>query len=53
MGDAAILDAGFTLGPVKDLKYDSKVLKDTTEYGYSFWMRFLTRYPVPMLNGKN
>jgi hypothetical protein len=23
------------------------------EYGYGFWMRFLTAYPVRMINGKN
>ena len=23
------------------------------EYGYGFWMRFLTAYPERMINGKN
>lgn len=34
---------------MKVLKED---LKDTREYGYGFWLRYLTRYPVPMMAGK-
>ena len=25
---------------------------DASEYGYGFWMRYLTRYPVVLTNGK-
>lgn len=27
-------------------------LQDVREYGYQFWMRFLTRHPVPLYQGK-
>lgn len=31
---------------------DSTLPEDLTEYGYGFWIRFLTRYPVDMWHGK-
>ena len=27
-------------------------LKDVRQYGYGFWFRYLTRYPVPLFQGK-
>lgn len=27
-------------------------MKDVTEYGYGFWLRFMMRFPVPLFDGK-
>lgn len=35
-----------------DLSVTGDKLKDVREYGYGFWMRFLTRYPKPLYSGK-
>lgn len=37
--------------PVDKEEHDN--LKDLEEYGYGFWLRFLTAYPKRLLNGKN
>lgn len=47
-GDETIVDAFYNKGAVADTKVPSEALKDTSEYGYGFWMRFLTRHPVYM-----
>ena len=47
------MDAAFNKGAVADTKITGENLKDVKEYGYGFWLRFLTRHPVPLLNGKN
>lgn len=30
-----------------------KLPDDVNEYGYGFWFRFLTMYPVKLMSGKN
>ena len=35
-----------------DLQVTGDKLKDVREYGYGFWMRYMTRYPVAMFSGK-
>jgi hypothetical protein len=37
--------------PVKEKEQEDAA--DLKEYGYGFWMRFLTTYPKRLLNGKN
>lgn len=37
--------------PVVDQEREN--LPDLSEYGYGFWLRFLTAYPVRLLPGKN
>jgi len=39
--------------PVHEAEIPKKDLENVKEYGYGFWMRFLTAYPVRLLNGKN
>jgi hypothetical protein len=35
-----------------DMEMDPDSLGEAREYGYAFWFRFLTRYPVDLLVGK-
>jgi hypothetical protein len=30
----------------------SEDIKDSRDYGYGYWMRFMTRHPAPMISGK-
>jgi hypothetical protein len=38
--------------PVSTVEINGKDLSDSSEYGFGFWMRFLTRYPTPFYEGK-
>jgi hypothetical protein len=38
---------------VIDTLIEAKDLEDPSEYAFGFWMKFLTRYPTPMLKGKS
>lgn len=35
------------------IKLKQEELKDSREYGFGFWFRYLARYPSVMLKGKN
>lgn len=39
--------------PKVDKKTSASNLEDLKEYGYGFWMRFLTTYPERLNAGKN
>ncbi len=52
-GPADIVDAAYNKEAVGDTKITGEKLKDVKEYGYGFWLRFLSRHPVPLLPGKN
>jgi hypothetical protein len=38
--------------PVYEDTADPTAIEDPSEYGYGFWMRFLTTYPVRLIPGK-
>ena len=38
--------------PVSEAAVSGKDLEDNSEYGFGFWLRFLTRYPTPLYQGK-
>lgn len=52
-GSSQIGDAAFDKPALVDIKVKKEELKEARDYGYGFWMRFLTRHPVPLLEGKN
>ena len=52
-GSKTIVDASYNAGPVADIKVGNENLKDSSEYGYEFWLRFMTRHPTRLVNGKN
>jgi len=45
-GSEAVLNAAFDSNPVVDTVLRKSDLTDTVEYGYGFWLKFLTRYPA-------
>jgi hypothetical protein len=47
-----IADAGFDKDPVAIINVKEVDLKDSREYGFGFWFRYMTRYPSALLNGK-
>lgn len=47
------MNAAYNKKPVIDTVVEGEDLDDPSEYGYGFWMRFLTRYPAPLYSGKN
>jgi hypothetical protein len=51
-GPKEIVDAAFDRPAVADTIVKGDDLSDVSEYGYGYWLRFLTRYPVPMWKGK-
>jgi hypothetical protein len=51
-GSPAVADAAFDKPAVADIKVNQADLKVARDYGYGYWMRFLTRYPTPMISGK-
>jgi hypothetical protein len=53
MGSEVVIDAAFNKEAVTDTKVTDENLKNVKEYGYGFWLRFMSRYPVPLLTGKN
>jgi hypothetical protein len=48
-----IRDSSITSKPAAEEDNDADDLENVTEYGYGFWMRFLTLYPVRLIPGKN
>lgn len=52
-GVSAIADAAFDKPAVADIQLKQEQLKDVQEYGFGYWLRFLSRHPVPLLSGKN
>ena len=50
-GPDIILDSAIDGEAVGDVQLSGEELSDTSEYGYGFWTRFLTRYPTPLYNG--
>jgi hypothetical protein len=52
-GSSSIADAAFNKPAVADIKVTEENLKDAKDYGYGYWLRFLSRHPAPMVNGKN
>jgi hypothetical protein len=44
-------DSAVDSTPVVDKVFDN--LDEVEEYGYAFWVRFLTDYPKRMLQGKS
>lgn len=36
-----------------DLTIKPEQIKDARDYSYGYWMRFLTRYPSLLMDGKN
>jgi hypothetical protein len=53
MGPEDIIETAFNGKPIIDTQVEKNNLVDVTEYGYSLWLRYMTRYPVVMPNGKN
>lgn len=47
-----LMNTGYNGKAVIDSVVEGEDLEDGSEYGYGFWMRFLTRYPVPLYEGK-
>jgi hypothetical protein len=39
--------------PIVEYDTPSKDVDAAKEYGYGFWMRFLTTHPIRLINGKN
>ena len=52
-GSSMIGDAAFNKPALVDIKVGESDLKDARDYGYGYWMRYLTTYPVHMMQGKN
>jgi hypothetical protein len=52
-GSADVLDAAHNGASIAEIDIADEDLKDSSEYGYGFWLRFLTRYPVAHLDGLN
>jgi hypothetical protein len=53
MGPEDIIETAFNGKPIIDTQVDKNNLDVVTEYGNSFWVRYMTRYPVVVPNGKN
>ncbi|KAM3131625.1 hypothetical protein pb186bvf_016289 [Paramecium bursaria] len=45
-GKSSIINSQFNKGPVVSLQLSGDQLKDKSEYGYGFWFRYLTLYPL-------
>jgi hypothetical protein len=52
-GMSDIFATAFNEQALFDTTLDKKSLVDSSEYGYGFWMRYLTRYPQVLTSGKN
>ena len=50
-GSADILDAGFKGNDIARIDISEGDLEDSSEYGYGFWLRFLSKHPDQLLNG--
>lgn len=50
---ADIKDSAIDSKPVAEEDYDQDDVEGSREYGYGFWMRFLTTYPKRLTSGKN
>ena len=54
MGDETIVDSAYDdVKPLADIEATPENLKDIREYGYSYWVRYLSRHPKPMYQGKS
>lgn len=51
-GSNRMINASYNGKSVADIEFEEKDLIDICEYGYGFWMRYLTRFPEPMYDGK-
>lgn len=52
-GASDVIDASYNGPAVAEIDISENDLKDTSEYGFGFWLRFLTRYPEPLFEGLN
>jgi hypothetical protein len=50
-GPDAVIDTSSLGKSAVDVTVTPAQLKDTTEYGYGYWLRYLTRYPTAQLEG--
>ena len=48
-----MIDAAFDKAAVADTVISGDDLSDVSEYGYGFWLKFMTRHPVPLYSGKS
>lgn len=48
-----VYDTDYDGQPVIEKAFTPEELEDPSEYGYGFWMRFLTDYPRRLISGKN
>jgi hypothetical protein len=48
-----LIDAAYDKPAVADSVVVGEDLSDVSEYGYGFWLKFMTRHPAPLYNGKN
>jgi hypothetical protein len=51
-GSKEIIDSSFKGDAVADIRVSDGDLTDSSEYGYGYWFRFLSRYPSELLIGK-
>ena len=52
MGSSAVLSPSVSGSAVFDTTLTRDQLIDVSEYGYGFWLRFMTRYPTQMFHGR-
>lgn len=48
-GPARIINASYSKGPVVQVELHKEDLKDTTQYGFGFWFRYLSIHPTPFI----
>lgn len=48
-----MIDADYDKAAVADTVLTGDDLSDVSEYGYGFWLKFMTRHPAPLVSGKN
>ena len=47
-----MINSAYNGNTVTDVKLNKRDLKDVTEYGYGFWLRFMMRFPTQIYEGK-
>lgn len=52
-GPKQVINAAYNGKAVADVKIEKKDLNDVSEYGYGYWLRFMSRFPVPLTRGKD
>lgn len=50
-GAPEVIDASHKGDAVAEIDIDDEDLRDSSEYGYGFWLRFMSRYPEPLYDG--